>query len=167
MLIRDTIGCLTHIECGQIPAEGSDFGQTPVTGLVSESDHTVQDTILFNRTIDLAPNRLLCILHGSRLDRNDPRCLERLRNCDDPNGHLSAGFENAKRTAKFIHIKWMIIGDKVIPCGKSSILKPSGPGSRIPFLILRKAIRDSAWAMHWKDISETDLTVDLTKDITK
>jgi hypothetical protein len=62
--------------------------------LVIKTHELVEDWIYCQFIYDHAKDGLLHILHASRFDGDDPRCLERFRYGDDPYGSFPPRFES-------------------------------------------------------------------------
>jgi hypothetical protein len=94
-------------------------------------------------------------LHGSGLDGDNSRSLERFRNRDDPNGHLGTGFEDVNT----LGVSPIGVGREKELYGWKKIIQPARP---IPLVILPislKAIGCSPRTVAWDEIPVIDIFV--------
>jgi hypothetical protein len=95
MLIGDSIGGLTEIQCGEQSVRTALTSQNLVRALLSKSDHTSDEFIPFEVLNKFLHDPLLHILHSGGLNGDDSWSLQRLRNQSDLHRPLGSGFEES------------------------------------------------------------------------
>jgi hypothetical protein len=131
MLIGDTIGSFTQIECSELPEKGALSGHESVRLLVIDADQPGQIFISVQAPKKTVKKPLLCILHSSWLNPDNPRCLQRFRYGYYPYGSFRTGFEDV-RLAQFAPKAG--IGNQVVT-GRRYLLEATGPSSAVILLV--------------------------------
>jgi hypothetical protein len=159
-LIGDAIGRFTQIECRETPIQGALFCHGTVRALVREANHCSYPGG-FEQLDESTRKSLLRVLHTRRLNRDNSRRLQRLRDEHDPYRSLLPGFEEVHPIQAIVISP---VGQGVVPIWEHT-LEPVRPFFQIVLRVSAETVCGRTRAMLRMKSAFIDLTVYGTQNI--